>query len=174
METIQHQNMNVTNKSISSSTSLSSHGEMIVHSTSLMTIDLSSDERVNMIEADDCSETCTTNDAAMELTPYPYSPTSEELADYYQLEQSLGEDWTLRLACELSYSAVSIDESDNDDFECVNDDSVTFFDDQHHHDTEHLTGTLPEDIEVRAYTRKEAFIDRTFTPIESFDKLESF
>jgi hypothetical protein len=172
METIQPQNMNISNGSLSSSKSLSSNEEMIAHSTSLATIDVSADERVNMIEADDISENCTRSASAMELTPYPYTPTSEELTDYYQLEQSLGEDWSYRLACELSCDAVSMD--DDDDWKCSNDDSVTFFDDSDHHDSANLTATLPEDIEVRAYTRRETCFDDNVTPFEPFANYESF
>ena len=172
METVQQRNMNVTKKSLLSSTSLSSHEEMIDHSTSLATIDVSADDKVNMIEADDGSENCTTGDVtAMELTPYPYTPTSEELADYYQLEQSLGEDWSFRLACELSCDAVSMDDDDDCDF--GNDDSVTFFDDSHDRDEESMTVSLPEDIEVLTYARRETFFDESVAPIESFAKYDS-
>lgn len=45
----------------------------------------------------------------MEFTPYPYTTTIEELKDWQQLEFSFGEDWSLRLACELSSSEDSID-----------------------------------------------------------------
>jgi hypothetical protein len=148
-------------------------GEIIVSSPSLATIDLNQDDPVNMIELDDSSENCTADDAAMELTPYPYLPTSEELADYYQLERSLGEDWSLRLACELSSDAISMDDSDHEEFECESDDSVTFFDDSNHHINKKLTVTLPEDIEVRSYTRKETFFDEAVTPIECCDIYES-
>ena len=156
--------MNITDVSLSSSTLLS--GEVIVvPSTSLAMTDVSPDDRVNMIEADDNSENCTTGDAAIELTPYPYSPTSEEVADYYQLEQSLGEDWSFRLACELSCDSVLMDD-DDDDFQSLNDDSVMFIDDRLYHDKENISAALPEDIEVRAYMRRETFFDETITSVD--------
>lgn len=173
METTQHRNMNTTNASLSSSTSPSYHETMIIHTTSLATIDVSAEDNVNMIESDENTENCTTGTAAMELTPYPYTPTSEELADFYQLEQSLGEDWSFRLACELSCAAVSMDDDDDDCAYSRHDDSVTFFD-EHQHFEENLTSALPEDIEVRTYVRRENLFDDTVTPIESFSKYESF
>ena len=153
--------MNSTNAPFTSSTSLSSH------SASLATIDVSAEDKVNMIEVDDQSESCsTTSDCTMELTPYPYAPTSEEMADYYQLEQSLGEDWSFRLACELSCDTNSMDDED--------DDSVTFFDDSHQHDGEKMSPQLPEDIEVRTYTRRENCIEDAVNPVESFSRYEIF
>ena len=138
------------NSSLPSSTSLSFREEMTVHSSSIATIDVSVEDRVNMIDLDDNSENCTVADSMMEeLTPYPYTPTSEEIADYYQLEQSLGENWSFRLACELSYETVSMDEDDDDDYKRANDDSVTFFDDSHQWYEENISAPLPEDIEVR-------------------------
>lgn len=149
----------MSNAALSSYESLSSH--IIINSSSLMTIDVSEEDKVNMI-LDDHSEHCTPSDSAMELTPYPYMPTPEELADYYQLEQSLGEDWSYRLACELSFDVVSMDDDDDDDA-----DSVTFLNDYHPHTEAKLPFSLLEDIEVRTHTRRDYFdADDLVTPVK--------
>jgi hypothetical protein len=162
--------MSNTIAAVPSFTSLSSRGEMIVHSASLAKIDVSAEDRVNMIEVDDNCENCSISESVMELTPYPYTPTSEEMADYYQLEQSLGENWSFRLACELSFETVSMDEDDD----YMNDDSVTFFDDSHQQYEETMSSPLPEDIEVRTYTRRDNCGDDTVSPVESFSRYEIF
>jgi hypothetical protein len=64
-------------------------------------------------------------DVEMELTPYPYTTTSEEIKDWHQLELSFGEDWSLRLACELSSSEMSIDSDSDDDSSLFQEDETT-------------------------------------------------
>ena len=74
-------------------------------------------DEINVIESSS-EQSCSNNDhhQSMELTPYPYTQTSQEINDYYQLEQSMGEDWSFQLACELS----SCDMSDvNDDTDSI-------------------------------------------------------
>jgi hypothetical protein len=139
------------------------------------TTDAETNDDVNMIELDDNSENCAVNvsDTALELTPYPYTPTSEEMMDYYQLEESLGEDWSFRVACGLTASAVSMDE-DDDDFDTGSmNDSVSFFEDAIP-SNEKLSLSLPEDIEIRTYTRTSNFHDVAELSSETFSKYECF
>jgi hypothetical protein len=51
----------------------------------------------------------------MELTPYPYATTSEEIEDWRQLEASLGEAWSLQVADEISCAEMSIDSDDEEE-----------------------------------------------------------
>jgi hypothetical protein len=96
--------------------------------------------QINRIEMDSSDESTST----VELTPYPYIPTSQELKDFRHLELSLGEDWSFRLACELSASDFTID--DDCDSAC---DSVSFYgNDSCDFESASL---LSEDMEVCAY-----------------------
>ena len=52
------------------------------------------------------------------LTPYPaYTKTSEEIQEFKELELSLGENWSLHLAGELSSCDMSVDETIETEFE---------------------------------------------------------
>lgn len=161
-----HKKLNtMSNAALSSYESVSSHDDIIINSASLMTIDVSAEDKVNMI-SDDHSEHCNPFDSVMELTPYPYMPTPEELADYYQLEQSLGEDWSYRLACELSFDVVSMDDDDDSNNNDDDADSVTFLNHPHTEATTFVS--FPEDVEVRTYTRRDNYFefDDLVTPIK--------
>jgi hypothetical protein len=106
------------------------------------------------IDSNDNQEVTSTNIPDYEIEtsqiiPYPYTPTTEELTDYYQLELSLGEDWSFRLACELSSEAMSTDYSD----QSSDNDSVSFSDENMTKSDDLPTSPLLlEDIEVCAYT----------------------
>lgn len=41
------------------------------------------------------------DDDSMDLAPYPFTTTYQELDDYHQLEHSLGPDWSSEVACSL-------------------------------------------------------------------------
>jgi hypothetical protein len=105
----------------------------------VMTAESSFVGETNVIEADYQSDHSNT-----ELTPYPYATTSEEIKDYYQLEMSLGEDWSFRLARELSSCEMSID---GDCAGSLDDDSFTPF-----FAVDEETSLLPEDIEIYSFT----------------------
>ena len=68
------------------------------------------------------------------LTPYPaYATTNEEILGWKELERSLGEDWSLRLAGELSPCDMSLDgtvESDEEEEDEVPDLSYVFDDER--------------------------------------------
>lgn len=67
------------------------------------------------------------------LTPYPaHATTSEEIQEWMELEQSLGENWSLRLAGELSPSEMSLNSTESDDDEDgeMFDSSYVFDDDE--------------------------------------------
>jgi hypothetical protein len=146
--------MNSPTVSESSISSQSSIDSIILHRNTPSTMEDSGQERLNMIEPDSNVEGVST----MELTPYPYNPTSEEIKDFHHLEVSLGEDWSYRLACELSSADMSLD----GDGESL-DDSVSFYD-NNIGDSEG-SQLLPEDIEICTYPQRDTFFDN----IESYD-----
>jgi hypothetical protein len=112
---------------------------------------------INQIEMDSSDERSST----VELTPYPYIPTSEEIKDFHHLELSLGEDWSFRLACELSAGEMTFD-GDDCDSAC---DSVSFYgNDSCEFDSSSL---LPEDIEICTFNHRGNFFDDIDIPGEA-------
>lgn len=82
------------------------------------------------------------------FNPYPaYTTTSTEIQEWKDLERSLGENWSLRLAGELSSCEMSVDETIESDFD--EDDSSM------EHDSKETTGSsdpssaIVEDEEIR-------------------------
>jgi hypothetical protein len=131
-----------------------------VPSTALGTHTVNTEGKVNLIESDDKSQHFITSNVEMELIPYPYVPSSEEMSDYYQLEQSLGEDWSLRLACELSLDEISIDDNDG---ESIYDSQPRLSNNDDYRDSRR-----PEDIEFRY----NGFVNAIEVPSESISKCE--
>jgi hypothetical protein len=152
--------MSVANDSL---TSHSSFDGICVQSSSLATIDVSKEDKVNLIESDDNSQPFATTDYEMEMTPYPYVPSSEEMIDYYHLEESLGEDWSLRLACELSLNEMSMDDGESTD------ESLSFAGND---GDDKVSPRRPEDIEFSTSTNN--YFGEIEVQTGSFSKYETF
>jgi hypothetical protein len=84
----------------------------------------------------------------VDLTPYPYEPTNEEMEDWdHLLKDSFGENWSLHLAAELSSCEMSIDGH------CSDDDCSEFseFDEDDQSSSEHpAAGISTEDPKISA------------------------
>jgi hypothetical protein len=114
------------------------------------------EDEFNRIEVDSSDE----SSSAMELTPYPYFPTSEEIKDFHHLELFLGEDWSFRLACELSSGEMTVD---GDDCGSACDSVSSYGDDSCELDSLLL---LPEDIEICSHNHRGNFFDNVDIPVE--------
>ena len=112
------------------------------------TLECHEEAQINRIEMD-CHDD---SQSVEELIPYPYIQSSQELQDYHHLELSLGEDWSFRLAGELSCDDISID--------C---DSIAY--DSSFHSNDCCDFDL-EDMEVCAYNRG-SFFDNIEIPGEA-------
>lgn len=113
------------------------------------------DQELNRQHRDVTTSTCldsefSTNDCYnnVDLTPYPYDPTNEELEDWdHLLKDSFGDNWSLHLAAELSSCEMSIDGNCSDD-ECY---EFSEFDEDDQDSSEHHAAEISmEDPKISA------------------------
>jgi hypothetical protein len=87
--------------------------------------------------SDQCGLSCISTDASsqvthdtpdddMDLTPYPFATTEEELDEWERLELSCGKDWSLQLASQLLDVARLPGCGDDDDSSTIMSDEASF------------------------------------------------
>jgi len=125
--------------------------KFVFHPIGVVTIDV-----LDKKEDDHTEVTCTSSIDEHEdymdmdmLTPYPaYTTTSEEIQGWKDLEQSLGGNWSLRLAGQLSPCEMSLDGAINSDDD-EDDDTVFAYDDEQFEKSTAPYFQVPEDEETR-------------------------
>jgi len=105
----------------------------------MCTSEIPKDDHTTVTCSSSVDEQNDVDDMNMEIyTPYPaHTTTNEEIQEWNDLELSLGENWSLRLADELSCDEMSLDGNMECDEE--GDDAASFVD-----DSDQATSTLAE------------------------------